>query len=660
MRINDLLLETTHPLYETVLPAYHSTVRLGEDLARALTEAALTPDQVSQLFTDVEKAVSAGGGNRTKIGQGVDAAVTIKKAYTWLKDAMKKTGPVKGFDQAYNAAAAELKNATGGDQGVMRYVERYRAYAKNTPEAQAILYSALVIGCGVAGYMSLGPAGMVLKPAIVATLKFVDKLVQGADFSTAAGAAAETFVAAEIMRWAGGAIKSIVGGGTPAALPSHDDAAEPTGAKPTDASTAAEPEEKPSVVAAKRSAAMQAASDKTELDPAAAGAGAAAAEPETPTAAPAQNAYEKLSSDPKILRVISAVEKQIGDEMKNYKGKDYLEHFRKLASNKLEVSLPNDLILDTAERESAARSLVRKAMDATVSASPELSKMSGKVTDTLVTLVKDGTILKTLKTDTDLENFITRGIKGYVGSIHDPEKIVGNPGIQMMLRQDINNQINDFINKGVDSGQLDVKDFKGDSFKLNSIIKLLKNQKQESVNFDVTVLTESQVMEMFRGTKFAPKLLSESQIQRLFQHIEEGFADKVGDVVGGITKGAADAKAAVGNWAAGTKAGKAVGAVARQIGIKAGNLTNKITADKLMSAWKAAGNPLDSSAIYKFLQQQGVDDAVLKSAFKAAGIRPPVIRVVVSPQYKQLSSMIAKLSPADKQKVIQHLQATVA
>jgi len=200
MRINDILLETTHPLYETVLPSYHSTVRLGEDLARVLTEAALTADQIEKLFQTVQQQVTATGGNRTKIGQGVDAAITVKKAYNWLKDALKKTGPVKGFDQAFNAAANELKNATGGDQGVMRYIERYRAYAKETPEAQAVLYSALVIGCGVAGYMSLGPAGAVLKPAIVATLKFVDKLVQGEDFSTAMGAAAETFAAAEIMR----------------------------------------------------------------------------------------------------------------------------------------------------------------------------------------------------------------------------------------------------------------------------------------------------------------------------------------------------------------------------------------------------------------------------------------------------------------------------
>ena len=700
MRINDILLETTHPLYETVLPSYHSTVRLGEDLARVLTEAALTADQIEKLFQTVQQQVTATGGNRTKIGQGVDAAITVKKAYNWLKDALKKTGPVKGFDQAFNAAANELKNATGGDQGVMRYIERYRAYAKETPEAQAVLYSALVIGCGVAGYMSLGPAGAVLKPAIVATLKFVDKLVQGEDFSTAMGAAAETFAAAEIMRWAGGAIKSIVGGGTPAVMPSHDDNVEVDGWSPEDEKLTgparynaqlqklvhAHPQY-PKSLAPKFVAAAAAkvgvdpddadfgmshpgldakadlAAGKANLDTPdgvkAASSGPSAAEPETPAATPGQTAYDKLAAmkNPRVQDALTKVQSQIEDEMTKYQGKDYLEHFRKIASKRLDLSLPNELPLDTADREAAARSLVNKAIDHAITNNPVLEKISGKVTDTLVTLVKDGTILKSMKTDADLENFITRGIKGYVGSMHDPDRILGNPGSQLMLKTDIGKQINDFIQRGVDSGQLDTKDFKGDSFKLNALIKMLRAQ--ESIGFNKPALTESQVMELFAGTKFAPNLLSESQVQVLFQHIEEGWADTVGNVVGGTTKALAKGKAAVGNWAAGTQAGKAVGAVAKQIGIKAGNLTNKITADKLMSSWRAAGNPIDSTAIYKFLQQQGVDDAVLKASFKAAGIRAPVIRAAVSPQYKQLTSIIAKLSPVDKQKVIQHLQTSV-
>ena len=57
-----MLLEATHPLFETVLPSYHPAVRLGENLARTLTEAALTADQIAQLFSQVEKDVSANPG----------------------------------------------------------------------------------------------------------------------------------------------------------------------------------------------------------------------------------------------------------------------------------------------------------------------------------------------------------------------------------------------------------------------------------------------------------------------------------------------------------------------------------------------------------------------------------------------------------------------
>lgn len=655
-----MLLEATHPLFETVLPSYHPAVRMGEDLARTLTEAALTVDQIAQLFAQVEKDVGAKGGNRTILGKGVDAAVTVKKAYDWLKDLAEKGGQVSGFEGAYNKVAQELKNASGGDEGaVMKYIEKYRALAKNNPMAQKAIYGGLVLATGIAGYVGMGPAYIVLKPAVLGIMKFIDKLVQGEGITKSAIAGAEVFVAADIMKWAGGAIKTLVAGGipTPPSIPAAGASAAAVDAVTPDVTQAANiPEPDASKLPGGntgmtdrevRAANMQSVSNDMEKQI------QSKAAPETPSAAPALNAYEKLNSDPKIARVISSVEKQIGDEMKNYKGKDYLEHFRKLSSNLLDAQLPNDLVLDTADREAAARTLVRKAMDATVSASPELSKVSGKITDTLVTLVKDGTILKTLKTDTDLENFITRGIKGYVGSIHDPEKMVGNPGIQMMLRQDINNQINDFINKGVDSGQLDVKDFKGDSFKLNAIIKMLRTQ--ESINFDKPALTESQVMEAFRGTMFHEDTLTEAQVRKLFQQISEGPWGALQQVGGKIAQAAKQAGSAVAGSRVGQATSKAAGAVAKQIGTTAGNLANKVTADKLMTAWKAAGSKTDSNDIYEFLKSQGIDETVLKDAFKAAGIKLTAVKV--SPQYKKLSAIVTKLSPADQQKLIQYLQA---
>ena len=53
------------------------------------------------------------------------------------------------------------------------------------------------------------------------------------------------------------------------------------------------------------------------------------------------------------------------------------------------------------------------------------------------------------------------------------------------------------------------------------------------------------------------------------------------------------------------------------------NLTTKVTADKLMSAWKKAGSPTDSAAVADVLRNAGVSDEVLAPAFKAMKIKLP-------------------------------------
>ena len=67
-------------------------------------------------------------------------------------------------------------------------------------------------------------------------------------------------------------------------------------------------------------------------------------------------------------------------------------------------------------------------------------------------------------------------------------------------------------------------------------------------------------------------------------------------------------------------AGKAAGAVKGAAGAAAGavkqtakNIGNKVTADKLMKAWKAMGEPLDSGSIANILQDAGMSDEQIKS-----------------------------------------------
>ena len=96
--------------------------------------------------------------------------------------------------------------------------------------------------------------------------------------------------------------------------------------------------------------------------------------------------------------------------------------------------------------------------------------------------------------------------------------------------------------------------------------------------------------------------LQEAQILRLFRIIDglpvnEGMWDTI--------KGAA---------------GNAIGAVANKAATVGKNLTTKITADKLMSAWKSAGSPTDSVEVKSFLKQQGVDATIIDPAMKAVGV----------------------------------------
>ena len=793
MRINDLLLESTHPLFESVLPSYHPTVRLGEDLARTITEAALTADQISQLFQTVQKQVDAGGGNRTTIGKGVDAGKTVAKAYTYLKQLAQDSGPVKGFDSAFDKVAAELKTATGGDAGVMRYIQSYRNFAKAHPVAQKIIYSTLVLGAGIAAYGALGPAGVALKPVIIASMKFTDKLLQGEKFSTAAIAGAEVFAAAEIMSKIGGAVKAMVGGGTPTALPKATGgagavagadaatpapggapagiptaqptgsapAAQPAGAGAADAVTGSSPTSKGVNVIKKMIAAgeiktpedfkaalktaaqqagynsMQAQSGISNIQSAlqaelrdagygskvriidqdfvdalakkATGGAAAAAQPTGAGAAPEPKGSELAAQRDADMRAASAkaepaagpakapasasISNTTGTDMLDaaqqdpkvkkvldYLTKDINDKFAKVGSGKLVIELlqniQKDLMkqVDTlypaeaelqmtpGQKKQLVYQLVAKAQDSYIESSPKLSGIVNDTTSKLFDKIGSGAI----KTELDLDKFIRSEIIG-----QNPD-LKSTPAITSMLTAKADSLLKNIYS---DAMEADPKLTKDPEWKIKAIQQYLS--KKESINFDRPALTESQVIEAFRGTMFHKDTLTEAQVRKLFQQISEGPWDAI-----------KKAGAAVAGSKFGQAAVKASGAVAKQIGITAGNMTNKVTADKLMGAWKKAGSPTDSTAVFEFLKTQGIDENILRTAFKAARIpvgkskkpaatpgaataggaagKPgtagttPSGVPAISAQYNAVLAQIQKLPPAEKQKAVKYIQTRLA
>jgi hypothetical protein len=168
-------------LYEGLNTQDRASVLLWESAGRKLVEAQLTADQITQLFQQIQTAK----GNRTLVGKGVDAGGAAAKAWNDLKSKLYNSGPMEGFAAAYDQAAEKLKQATGGDQGAMQYVQKYRDFAKKHPILQGFLYSALIAAAGIS---SAGLGGA----AALALLKTTDKALQGEDIRSALYSGAKT------------------------------------------------------------------------------------------------------------------------------------------------------------------------------------------------------------------------------------------------------------------------------------------------------------------------------------------------------------------------------------------------------------------------------------------------------------------------------------
>ena len=166
------LLETQH-----IIPFITS-------VERYIVEAKLNPQQISQLFTDVEAGATAAGGNRTLAGKGKDAASFINKKIDERGAKLKQAGPVKNADQKFN----DLKNKIGSkDSKVVKAVQGVSDWAKENPGKASIAVGILT----TAAAMATGPMGGAVAGFIARATK---DLLQGADLSTAAGKAAKTGV----------------------------------------------------------------------------------------------------------------------------------------------------------------------------------------------------------------------------------------------------------------------------------------------------------------------------------------------------------------------------------------------------------------------------------------------------------------------------------
>jgi hypothetical protein len=139
------------------------------------------------------------------------------------------------------------------------------------------------------------------------------------------------------------------------------------------------------------------------------------------------------------------------------------------------------------------------------------------------------------------------------------------------------------------------------------------------------------------GAQPAKESLRENQIRNMFYTVERKsmvMSEGIGDALKGM-------------------AGKAAGKL-QQVGT---NLTTKVTADKLMSAWKSAGSPTDSNAVAEILRKAGVSDDIINSTYTSMNIEAPTPAASASEVNTQdLLAQILKLAPTEQQQVLAHLK----
>jgi hypothetical protein len=100
---------------------------------------------------------------------------------------------------------------------------------------------------------------------------------------------------------------------------------------------------------------------------------------------------------------------------------------------------------------------------------------------------------------------------------------------------------------------------------------------------------------------------------------------------------------------------KAAGKTVSKLSSFGKNLTTKVTASKLLSAWKKEGSPTDSEKLNSFLSAQGVAPEVIQSSFKSMNIQPTTGKT--KPEADSSAADGEKQAPADTDSATQDQSA---
>jgi hypothetical protein len=632
-------IEARHALLESLDNSNRKSYIQWETVGTYLREAALSPQQIQGLFGEIEKTATAGGANRTGIGQAKDKVdQVIMKPWNDLKAKIYNSGPMEGFAGKYEEAAEKLKASAGGDEGaVMKIITKYRAFAEKHPIMQGFIYAALIAAAGVSG-AGLGGA------AALGLFKLTDQLLQGKDIRSALYTAGKTGALAAGASSLGDLIK----GGEMAqqALPSgvEDVVADFV---PGEALSADE---------------MNAILDldSTEGIP--------------------QNVVDQYNSqlDAHVKSLPDGGMNVDADTAQDMKDAD----IDVVAGEKVEVlDSPSRGDVQTAESpeqliqdgDKIDRRLSKGSVRTYIDAENSGGGVQAKYT---ITTDADGNYVKTY----------TRPLGGGGGGAEiDIDDVSGSSGQDFSqnaqagsVQSNIDAEVADMQDKAdlvapggtgegiVVRGDIPITDpdqiaqfnqqFPGTEAMSPEATEWLKaNVDGAAENLDAKAAASAEKISKLSSAQLARRnaisqsghslrtnVLSEDQIAKLFVAVALGN-HKLMEAPGLLQR----AKAQIGKGVT-AAAGKA-----KQIGT---NITTKVTADKLMKAWTKAGKPTDSIQVAQFLTNFGVDGAVLQQSYQTAGMTMPDIKKIATDDPVMALAQRINQDPAIKKQVIAYLQ----
>ena len=140
---------------------------------------------------------------------------------------------------------------------------------------------------------------------------------------------------------------------------------------------------------------------------------------------------------------------------------------------------------------------------------------------------------------------------------------------------------------------------------------------QESIDYKVKRLSEGQIYMLFNRVEKVNTHMLENKLmfESVFDAVSHYHRQNLNEGPMDALKGAASKVG--GALKTGAKAvGGAISGAAKQV-------TTKVTAEKLNTAWKKAGSPTDSAAVYDVIKGLGVADDVIKGTFDSMKIEVP-------------------------------------